>query len=82
MPYLMDENHVVADAFGARTTPHVYMFDKNAMLAYRGSIDDNSENKSEVKEHYLKDAIKAMAAGNEISPNITKSIGCSIKRVK
>mgnify|MGYP000229818545 CR=1 FL=1 len=27
MKYLVDENHVVADAFGARTTPHVYMFD-------------------------------------------------------
>ena len=82
MKYLMDEDHRVADAFGARTTPHVYMFDKNAMLAYRGSIDDNSENKEDVKEHYLADAITAMAAGKEINPNVTKSIGCSIKRVK
>jgi thioredoxin-related protein len=82
MKYLVDENHVVADAFGARTTPHFYMFDKNAMLAYRGSIDDNSENKADVQERYLADAITAMAADKEISPNITKSIGCSIKRVK
>ena len=36
MPYLMDEGHLVADAFGARTTPHVFMFDKNAMLEKYG----------------------------------------------
>ena len=81
MPYLMDSNHEVADAFGARTTPHVFMFDKNAMLAYKGSIDDNSENSEEVSEHYLMDAIKAMSAGKPIEPNTTRSIGCSIKRV-
>jgi hypothetical protein len=82
MPYLMDEGHLVADAFGARTTPHVFMFDKNAMLAYRGSIDDNSEDEDQVTQHYLKDAINAMSKDEAIEPNITKSIGCSIKRVK
>ena len=81
MPYLMDEGHLVADAFGARTTPHVFMFDKNAMLAYRGSIDDNSEDKNQVTKHYLKDAINAMSKDETIDPNITRSIGCSIKRV-
>ena len=30
------ENHVVADAFGARTTPHVFLFDKNMKLVYKG----------------------------------------------
>lgn len=81
MPYLMDTDHQVADAFGARTTPHVFMFDKNATLAYKGSIDDNSENPEEVSQHYLLDAIKAMTTGKSIEPNTTRSIGCSIKRV-
>ena len=82
MKYLIDTDHVVADAFGARTTPHVYLFNKDAKLAYTGSIDDNSENKEEVTQTYLSDAIKAMVAGNSIDPNTTKSIGCSIKRVQ
>ena len=30
--YVLDKNSVVADAFGARTTPHVYLFDKDAEL--------------------------------------------------
>ncbi|GAB5539442.1 MAG: thioredoxin family protein [Salibacteraceae bacterium] len=81
MKYLMDKDHVVADAFGARTTPHVYLFNKHAKLAYRGSIDDNSENPEEVSETYLMDAINNMVLDEPIDPNITKSIGCSIKRI-
>lgn len=80
--YLLDKNHVVADAFGARTTPHVYLFDKNDKLVYRGAIDDNVDKKDEVKEQYLADAMKNLYEGKEISPNVTKNLGCSIKRIK
>lgn len=80
MPYILDEDHILADAFGARTTPHVFLFNRDANLAYRGAIDDNSEDASAVSEHYLMDAIKDMVANKPISPEVTKSIGCSIKR--
>jgi len=82
MPYLMDEDHKVADAFGARTTPHVFLFDGNPNLAYRGAIDDNSESKEAVTHPYLQDAINALMNKQPIDPNTTKSIGCSIKRVQ
>jgi thioredoxin-related protein len=39
--YVLDAEHKVADAFGARTTPHVFLFDKDMKLAYKGAIDDN-----------------------------------------
>lgn len=81
MKYVVDENHMIADAFGARTTPHVFLFDRDAKLAYRGLIDDNGENKDEVSNHYLADAIGSMMAGEAINPSVTKSIGCSIKRL-
>jgi len=81
MPYLMDQNHAVADAFGARTTPHVYLFSRHGALAYRGSIDDNSEDKAAVTQPYLMNAIKAVAEDKAAEPSITKAIGCSIKRV-
>jgi thioredoxin-related protein len=80
MPYILDEDHVLADAFGARTTPHVFLFNRHAGLAYRGAIDDNGEDASAVSEHYLMDAVKNMVANTPISPEVTKSIGCSIKR--
>jgi thioredoxin-related protein len=39
--YVLDKNHELADAFGALTTPHVYLFDENMKLIYRGAIDDS-----------------------------------------
>ncbi len=81
MPYVVDKNHQLADAFGARTTPHVYLFDKNMTLVYVGAIDDNVDSAKEVTERYLHNAVKALVAGKPIAVNSTKPIGCSIKRV-
>lgn len=81
-PYVVDKNHVVADAFGAKTTPHVYLFDKDMKLVYIGAIDDNVDDSKGVKEHYLRDALSNLTAGKAINPNATRQLGCSIKRVK
>lgn len=82
MPYVIDANNKLADAFGARTTPHVYLFDSDMKLVYRGSINDKYENKSkEAKKEYLREALKALAKGAEIPQADTREIGCSIKRV-
>ncbi len=81
LPYVVDEGHKLADAFGARTTPHVYLFDSEFRLVYRGAIDDNVDSASEVKDTYLKDAIESMMIGKRVKPAVTKAIGCSIKRV-
>ena len=80
-PYVVDANHKLADAFGARTTPHVYLFDSEFRLVYKGSIDDNVNSAADVEETYLKDAIERMVEGKKIKPAVTKAIGCSIKRV-
>jgi hypothetical protein len=81
MPYVVDEGSKLANACGARTTPHVYLFDSNLELAYRGSIDDNVNRSDEVTERYLEVAMTRMAEGKKIKPAETKAVGCSIKRV-
>jgi thioredoxin-related protein len=80
MAYLYDDNHKLADAFGAKTTPHIFMFDKNMTLIYEGSIDNTWKPKVEKKETYLIDAIKAHSDNKNIEPNKTAPKGCSIKR--
>lgn len=82
MPYVRDDNHRIADAFGAKTTPHVFLFDSSLRLVYKGAIDDNYKSKDEVEETYAVDAITALGEGNEITVKETKALGCSIKRVK
>lgn len=80
--YLVDEDHVVADAFGANRTPEVFLFDAEMKLAYQGAIDDNMKDASKVEKPYLTNAIENMVAGNPADPDLTKSIGCTIKRIK
>ena len=79
-PYLIDQNSNVANAFGAKTTPHTYLFDKNKKLVYKGAIDDNFRDKLQVKETYLLDAIEQMVSGVDIKIKETNARGCSIKR--
>lgn len=78
--YLLDTDNAVADAFGARTTPHVFLFDKDMKLVYKGAMDDNVDDPKAVTKHYLKEAIANMVAGKAIEPATTKNLGCSIKR--
>ena len=80
--YVVDQKSALADAFGARTTPHIYMFNNKMELAYKGAIDDNVDSSVKVKEPWLNNAISNLAEGKKIDPNSTKNLGCSIKRVK
>ena len=79
-PYLLDEKSRLANAFGAKTTPHVFLFNSKNELVYKGSIDDNHKDINQVKNFYLKDAIKQSTTGKKVFPNETKPVGCSIKR--
>ena len=81
MPYVVDEGSKLANACGARTTPHVSLYNSKLELAYRGSIDDNVNRSEEVKERYLHMAMQRMAEGKKIKTTETKAIGCSIKRI-
>tara|TARA_B100000674_G_C37827580_1_gene908880 strand:+ start:262 stop:870 length:609 start_codon:yes stop_codon:yes gene_type:complete len=81
-PYLIDENSKIANSFGAKTTPHIFLFNKNKKLVYKGAIDDNYKSIKNVKEKYLIDAITQLKNNKVIKTNTTKAIGCSIKRKK
>lgn len=82
MPYLVDTNHELADAFGAMKTPHVYLLDKNMKLVYRGSLDDNVSDAEAVTSTYALDAMAAVSMGKPCEVTETKAIGCSIKRIQ
>lgn len=82
MKYLVDTNSAVADAFGAKTTPHVYVFDATDKLLYKGSIDNSWDNQRSQDEAYLTTILGELANGEKASHKDTPPRGCSIKRVK
>jgi peroxiredoxin len=78
-PYVVDADSGVAKAFGATRTPEAFLFDASGKLVYHGTIDDNAQDPKKVEKHYLRDALKAVANGNEVPEATTKAFGCGIK---
>lgn len=81
-PYLHDESQEIAQTYRAERTPHVYVIVKDGdywNVEYSGSIDDNYQSASAVKEQYLNDAVGALIAGGEVPVKETIPVGCSIK---
>ncbi len=80
--YVVDNNHEIADAFGANRTPECFLFDKNLKLVYHGAIDDNPSDASAVNRQHLKEAITELYGNKEITVKESRSVGCTIKRKK
>lgn len=80
-PYLFDESQQSARSYGAKTTPHVFLFDGDLVLRFRGAIDDNPDHEDRPTINYLKDAIEALLRDEpgKINNPKTRQVGCSIK---
>ena len=77
-PYLYDgETQKTSLAFGVLATPHVFIFDRERMLRYKGRIDD-SEVKT-VTSHDARNALDAILAGKKVEVPVTRVFGCSTK---
>ena len=80
-PVLKDPENKIADYFGARRTPEVFLLDTERMLRYAGAIDNSPK---EPTKHYLKDALDLVIAGKDIPKKSkkTRAVGCTIKRIR
>jgi peroxiredoxin len=77
-PYLYDSTQKTGHAYGATVTPHVFLFDKDRKLVYRGAIDDNMD-ATAMKTPHLRNAIDAVLAGKKPAEETTKQFGCGIR---
>jgi peroxiredoxin len=79
---LMDSDGKVGRAYGARTTPHMYIVDAKGTLVYAGGIDDRpSANPADVKtaKNHVNAALADIAAGRPVAQASTRPYGCSVK---
>lgn len=79
-PILKDEKNIIADKFGAASTPEVFVMNGNFDILYHGRIDD-SRKEEEVKTKDLRNALNEVLAGKPVAVTTTKAFGCSIKRI-
>ena len=80
--YLLDPKGLVGKAYGARTTPHMYIIDGAGILVYQGGIDDRpTANTADIKDarNHVLAALKEMRSGNKISVAQSRPYGCSVK---
>ena len=79
---LMDPQGTVGQAYGARTTPHMYIVNPQGQLIYAGGIDSiPSSSADDVKKavNYVKQGVTQALAGQALSNPTTRPYGCSIK---
>ena len=78
MPYLRDESQEVARAYGAKTTPDVFVVDAEGVVRYRGAPDADHEDPS-LKAGWLREALDSVLAGEDVARPETDPVGCSVK---
>lgn len=79
---VMDTGGAIGRAYGARTTPHMYLIDPNGKLVYAGAIDSKpTANPADIKTatNYVVQAIDDSLAGKPLAQAVTKPYGCSVK---
>ncbi|MDI1233708.1 MAG: redoxin family protein [bacterium] len=80
--YLHDTDQSVVKALGAEKTPEVFLFNAKREMVYKGIVDDNWENETQVMMAYLEDAIEYCLDGVDIDYPEMPGPGCDIIWIK
>lgn len=79
---LMDEDGIIGQAYGARTTPHMFIIDPKGVLVYAGGIDSIASARADdikTATNYVTQALTEAFGGKPVSAAATRAYGCSIK---
>lgn len=79
---LLDPEGKVGRMYEARTTPEMYVINKDGVLVYKGAIDDQptpDPASLQGAKNYVAATLEAVKSGKPVSPAETKSYGCSVK---
>jgi peroxiredoxin len=80
--YVLDASGEIGKLYHAKTTPHMFVIDKEGKLAYAGAIDSIASASADdiaKAENYVTKAIEAIGKGEAIATTTTAPYGCSVK---
>ena len=79
-PVLIDESGDVGRAYGAKTTPHIFIINPRGRIVYDGAIDDSPlGKKKEGVVNYVDNVFEELTSGKNVSTTNTKPYGCTVK---
>jgi peroxiredoxin len=79
---MLDSEGKVGRAYGARTTPHMWVIDPSGMVIYAGGIDDKATFRIadvEGANNYVAAALDESMAGKPVTIPAARPYGCSVK---
>jgi peroxiredoxin len=79
---ILDSSGAIGRAYGARTTPHMFVIDKAGTVVFMGGIDDKpTTDVADIAtaKNYVRLALSAVAAGKTVPEAVTRPYGCSVK---
>lgn len=82
---VLDTDGKVGKAYGAKTTPHLFVINKEGKVAYNGAIDSNkSADAADIAgaDSYISLALDSVLAGKTVDKAKTEPYGCSVKYAK
>ena len=79
--WLDDSSGTIGKAYGMKTTPHMFVIDKEGVLVYQGAIDDRAESSGDPRKarNYVREAVSKLLAGEKPAVSQTKPYGCGVK---
>lgn len=80
--YLLDEKGEAGRAYGAKTTPEMYVINPHGQVVYHGAIDDNrsaSHDSVATAKNYVSAALDQAMSGEPVATKQTRPYGCSVK---
>jgi peroxiredoxin len=82
-PVLDDSQGTVGREYGAKSTPHMFIIDKDGKIAYAGGIDnDPSGDKGSTRVNYVEKALEDLTSGRPVEIPQTKQYGCGVHYAK
>ena len=79
---LFDPEGTIGHAYGAKTTPHMFVIDGKGVLIYAGAIDDNPSSDAAdaaTAKNYVRAAFDESSAGKPVTTASTAPYGCGVK---
>jgi alkyl hydroperoxide reductase subunit AhpC len=79
--WIDDSSGTIGHLYDMKTTPDMYVINKDGILVYEGAIDNKPDpfHNPLTANNYVRDAVDALLAGKSIQVSETKPYGCSVK---
>ncbi|MBA4149190.1 MAG: thioredoxin family protein [Verrucomicrobia bacterium] len=79
--WLDDSDGKIGKAYGMKTTPHLFVINKEGKVVYQGAIDNKPATEGDPRQakNYVREAVNKTVAGEKVEVAQTKPYGCGIK---